>query len=146
LAETAEGLITRLGLQPHPEGGFFRETWRDVPPDGGRGVGTSILFLLREGEASHWHRVDAVECWHWHAGAPMRLRLSKDGTNQSETLLGVDFAAGQTPFGLVPKGWWQAAAPVGGDVAGYTLVGCTVSPAFKFAGFELAPRGWEPKA
>ena len=146
MAETAASLITRLGLQPHPEGGFFRETWRDRPADGGRGVGTAILFLLRTGEASHWHRVDGVECWHWHAGLPLRLRLAAPGGAASEVILGVDFAAGQMPFGLVPQGWWQAAAPIGGVGADYTLVGCTVSSAFEFAGFEMAPPGWEPQA
>lgn len=138
----ARAIIERLGMRPHPEGGHFVETWRDRPADGSRGVGTSILFLLQEHEHSHWHRVDAAECWHWHAGAPLVLRLSADGGGQEAKLLGVDFAAGQTPFALVPKGVWQAAAPVGG----WTLVGCTVSPAFEFAGFELAPPGWEPAA
>jgi hypothetical protein len=90
--------------------------------------------------------VDAVECWHWHAGLPLRLRLAEPGGAASEVILGVDFAAGQTPFGLVPQGWWQAAAPMGGLGADYSLVGCTVSPAFEFAGFEMAPPGWEPPA
>lgn len=135
------GLIERLGLQPHPEGGHYREMWRDVPEGGGRGVGTAILYLLREGEFSHWHRVDAAEGWHWHAGAPLRLRLSQAGVGVTEHLLGMDLVAGEMPFALVPKGWWQAAAPVGG----WALVGCTVAPAFEFAGFEMAPPGWEPE-
>jgi len=138
----AHAIIERLGMQPHPEGGYFVETWRDKSSGGGRGAGTSILFLLHAHEHSHWHRVDAAECWHWHAGAPLALRLSADGISEEAKLLGLDFAAGQYPFAVVPKGVWQAAAPVGG----WSLVGCTVSPAFDFAGFELAPPGWEPGA
>ena len=114
--------------------------WRDVPEAGGRGTGTAILYLLRDGEHSHWHRVDAAEGWHWHAGAPLRLRMSEAGIGVIEHLLGMDLAGGQMPFALVPKGWWQAAAPVGG----WVLVGCTVAPAFEFAGFEMAPPDWEP--
>lgn len=136
----ARAIIERLGMQPHPEGGHYVETWRDSPAEGGRGAGTAILYLLQAHEHSHWHRVDAAEGWHWHAGAPLVLRLSADGLRQEARLLGVDFAAGQTPFALVPSGVWQAAAPVGG----WSLVGCTVSPAFEFSGFELAPPGWEP--
>lgn len=135
----ADELIHRLGLRPHPEGGHYREMWRDAPAQG-RGSGTAILYLLREGESSHWHRVDAAEGWHWHAGAPLRLRLSQAGVGVTEQLLGMDLAAGQMPFAMVPKGWWQAAAPVGG----WVLVGCTVAPAFEFAGFEMAPPDWEP--
>ncbi len=138
--DSAEAIIARLGLQPHPEGGHYREMWRDAPDNGARGAGTAILYLLRADERSHWHRVDAAECWHWHAGAPLRLRLSPDGRAQEEQLLGMDLAAGQLPFALVPKDWWQAAQPVGG----WALVGCTVSPAFSFDGFEMAPPGWEP--
>lgn len=136
----ADAIIARLGLRPHPEGGHYREMWRDAPACGARGAGTAILYLLRADEHSHWHRVDAAECWHWHAGAPLRLRLSPDGCAREERLLGMDLAAGQSPFALVPKGWWQAARPVGG----WALLGCTVSPAFSFDGFEMAPPGWEP--
>lgn len=138
--DNPDAIIARLGLQPHPEGGHYREMWRDAPADGTRGAGTAILYLLRADERSHWHRVDADECWHWHAGAPLRLRLSPDGHTQEERLLGMDLATGQLPFALVPKGWWQAAQPV----AGWALVGCTVSPAFTFEGFDMAPPGWEP--
>jgi len=138
--DSADAIIARLGLQPHPEGGHYREMWRDAPDNGARGAGTAILYLLRADEHSHWHRVDAAECWHWHAGAPLRLRLSADGLAQEDRLLGMDLAAGQLPFALVPTGWWQAAAPMGG----WALVGCTVSPAFAFEGFEMAPPGWEP--
>lgn len=141
---TAEEIVATLGLQPHPEGGYYREVWRDAPPGGGRGAGTAILYLLKAGERSHWHRVlDAAEGWHWHGGVPLRLRISADGVAVTEQVLGLDLAAGQRPFGHVPAGHWQAAEPAG---AGWVLVGCTVAPAFEFAGFEMAPPGWEPGA
>ncbi len=141
MAETAASLIARLGLQPHPEGGHYREMWRDRPAQG-RGAGTAILYLLDAHERSHWHRVDAAECWHWHAGAPLRLRLSPDGRSTREQLLGMALDKGALPFAMVPAGCWQAAEPLGG----WVLVGCTVSPAFDFAGFEMAPPGWAPGA
>lgn len=137
---SAEDIIARLGLAPHPEGGHYAETWRHVPEGGGRGAGTAIHYLLRAGERSHWHRVDATEIWHFHAGAPLRLLLSEDGRTVREQVLGIDLAAGQRPQVIVPPGWWQAAEPTGV----WTLVGCTVSPAFEFAGFEMAPKGWSP--
>lgn len=131
----ASAVIAALGLQPHPEGGHYRELWRDMPADGARGAGTAIHYLLAAGERSHWHRVDAAEAWHWYAGAALELRIG------AETLrLGPDLGAGETTFALVPRGVWQAAAPLGA----WVLVGCTVSPAFEFAGFEMAPPGWEP--
>ncbi|MCG7360634.1 cupin domain-containing protein [Roseomonas sp. ACRSG] len=136
----AAAVIAALELRPHPEGGHYREIWRDAPAGGGRGAGTAIYFLLASGERSHWHRVDAAEAWHWYAGGPLALSLAADGHGVEEKLLGPDLGAGQQPFGLVPKGWWQAARPLGG----WVLVGCTVSPAFDFAGFELAPPGWNP--
>ncbi|WP_424139144.1 cupin domain-containing protein [Roseomonas chloroacetimidivorans] len=132
-------VIAALDLRPHPEGGHYRETWRDTPPDGSRGAGTSILFLLAAGERSHWHRVDAAEGWHWHAGAPLALRVS-DGGSPVAQRLGPDLSSGEALFAVVPKGHWQAAESLGA----WTLVGCTVSPAFTFAGFEMAPGGWEP--
>lgn len=136
-------VIAALGLAPHPEGGHYREIWRDRPADGGRGAGTAIYFLLAAGERSHWHRVDAAEAWHWYAGEALELVLSRDGRAVEERLvLGPELGRGQRPFGLVPVGWWQAARPLGR----WTLVGCTVSPAFRFEGFELAPPGWEPGA
>lgn len=136
---TAEAVIALLALQPHPEGGFFRETFRERAPDGGRGASTAIYFLLRAGERSHWHKVDASEVWHWHAGAPLRLRIA-DAAGKRDLLLGPDLAAGERPQGVVPPFAWQAAESLGA----WTLVGCTVAPAFDFAGFELAPPGWEP--
>ena len=137
---SAAEIIRTLGLQPHPEGGHFRETWRDSGDTGRRGAGTAIYFLLQEGERSHWHRVDAAEIWHFHAGAPLILRQSADGAAQTAALLGPDLAADQRPQLIVPPGHWQAADSTGA----WTLVGCTVSPAFQFDHFELAPPGWEP--
>src|SRR5262249_21623604 len=129
-----------LKMQPHPEGGHFVETWRDSPADGNRGSGTAIYFLLAAGEVSHWHKVDATEIWHWHAGAPLTLSISEDGINTVSTTLGPDIPGDQRPQGIVPKDAWQMAASQGD----WTLVGCTVSPAFDFAGFELAPKDWKP--
>ena len=139
---TAEDIIAALGLQPHPEGGHFAETFRDSAADAaGRSRSTAIYFLLKAGERSHWHRVDAVEIWHWHAGAPLRLSLAeKQGAAVTHLTLGPDIAAGQRPQGIVPMHHWQAAESLGD----WTLVGCTVAPAFEFSGFELAPKGWAP--
>ncbi|CAA7626965.1 conserved hypothetical protein [Magnetospirillum sp. SS-4] len=133
-------IIARLGLVPHPEGGHYVETWRHRPEDGGRGVGTAIFYLLRAGERSHWHRIDATEIWHFHAGDPLVLRLSEDGRSERSVVLGPDIAAGQAPQVVIPPHVWQAAEPAGC----WTLAGCTVSPAFDFAGFEMAPAGWSP--
>jgi predicted cupin superfamily sugar epimerase len=132
----AAAVSLALGLAPHPEGGHYRETWRDPDPPGGRGAGTAILFLLAAGERSHWHRVDAAELWLWHAGAPLALRLSPDG--QSVTALHLGPASALQ--GLAPAGAWQAAASEGA----WTLCSCVVTPAFRFDGFELAPPAWEP--
>ena len=133
-------LIARLGLSPHPEGGWFRETFRQPAPGdaGDRGLATAILFLLEKGERSHWHRVDAAELWLWHAGSPLAL-LIDDGT-RTEHLLGGDVLAGQTPQAIVPADVWQSAEAQ----LGWALVSCVVTPAFDFAGFELAPEGWSP--
>ncbi|MDB5413383.1 MAG: cupin [Rubritepida sp.] len=133
-------VIEALGLRPHPEGGHYREIWRDAPADGSRGAGTAIYYLLAPGESSHWHRVDADEAWHWYGGGALTLRLCPKGGDVQEQFLGPDLAAAQQPFAMVPRGWWQAAAPV----EGWVLCGCTVSPAFSFEGFEMAPPGWEP--
>ena len=137
---TATQVIEALALAPHPEGGHYREIWRDAPANGSRGAGTAIYFLLAAGETSHWHRVDAAEAWHWYAGGPLVLSVSEKGDDAAALHLGPDLSRGQRPFALVPKGWWQAAASLGR----WTLVGCTVSPAFDFAGFEMAPPGWQP--
>jgi uncharacterized protein len=132
---TAEAIIAQLGLMPHPEGGWYRETWRG-PEVAGRASGTAILFLLQAGERSHWHRVDADEIWLWHAGAPLVLSMGVEVAR--ETLLGPDVLGGEVVQAVVPAGWWQAARPLGE----WVLVSCTVSPGFRFEGFELAPPGW----
>jgi predicted cupin superfamily sugar epimerase len=139
-AGEAEQVIAALGLAPHPEGGFFRETFRDAAPAGERGASTAIYYLLRAGELSRWHRIDAVEIWHWYAGAPLLLSLSPDGRRRQSLRLGGALAAGERPQAAVPARAWQSARSLGA----WTLVGCTVAPAFHFAGFELAPDGWEP--
>lgn len=136
-----DAAIATLGLAPHPEGGWYAETWRHLPDDGSRGQGTAIYFLLKADEVSHWHTVDAVEIWHHHAGAPLDLLVTASAQGPVESMrLGPDLAAGQRPQGLVPAGHWQSAQPVGGPV----LVSCTVSPAFVPEGFVLGPPGWEP--
>ena len=129
----ADAVRTALDLAPHPEGGAFRETWRDVPADGGRGVGTAILFLLAAGEISRLHRVDAAELWIWLAGAS--LALSLDGSGGSVLRLGPNGSNGEALHGLVPSGVWQSARSTGD----WTLVTCVVAPAFRFEGFEIAP-------
>ncbi len=134
----AASIIECLGLEPHPEGGHFRESYRAIADDGARGAATSIYYLLQDGEESRWHRVDALEIWHFHAGGPLRLRMSADGITITEKRLGVN--SGVQPQIAVPAGWWQSARSEGA----WTLVGCTVAPAFDYAGFELAPEGWEP--
>ena len=132
-------IIESLGLQPHPEGGWFGETWRAPGPPGQRPAGTSIYFLLRAGETSRWHRLDAAEVWHFHAGEPLELCVS---TAEGVTIhrLGVDIGAGERPQVVIPAGAWQTARSLGA----WTLVGCSMAPGFEFAGFELAPDGWEP--
>ena len=143
--DSASELIEQLGLAAHPEGGWYRETWRgDAGPDG-RAQGTAIIFLLRSGEASHWHTVDAAELWLWQAGDPVELRLAaSDAGPARSVILGTDVIAGQHLQGLVAPGEWQAARPFGAAVHGYSLVSCVVVPGFDFAGFKLAPPGWEP--
>jgi predicted cupin superfamily sugar epimerase len=137
---TVTDLIERLGLQPHPEGGWYAETWRAEAPAGERPSGTAIYYLLAAGQRSHWHRVDAAEIWHHYAGAPLRLRVQAGDAPSATVRLGPDVAAGERPQALVPPGAWQSAEPAGA----WTLVGCTVSPGFTFDRFELAPPGWEP--
>ena len=129
-----------LDLSPHPEGGHYRELWRDRPASGGRGVGTSILFLLAEGERSHWHRVDAAEIWLWQAGAPLLLGISGVDAGRQDVRLGPDLASGEVLQGVVPPQAWQEASSLGA----WSLVSCIVAPAFEFAGFEMAPAGWSP--
>ena len=135
-----DAIVTALGLAPHPEGGFFRETWRHEPSGGGRGAGTAIYFLLTGERPSRWHRVDAAEVWHFYAGAPLLLSVAGDGERRRDDVLGTDLAAGERPQRIVPAGAWQSARSLGE----WTLAGCTVSPAFEFARFELAPDGFSP--
>lgn len=142
---SAAAIIARLGLQPHPEGGWYRELWRGAPGTDGRAVATSIHFLLEAGQASHWHRVDAAEIWLWHAGDPLLLRLAAgDQGPVGEIVLGADHAAGQHLQHAIPPHEWQAAAPIADGAHGYTLVSCVVAPGFDFAGFTLAAPGWQP--
>lgn len=129
---SAEEIIARLDLRPHPEGGWYRQTWVG-PTRAGRASGTAILFLLRAGERSHWHRVDADEIWLFHAGAPLILSFGLEAAR--DIRLGPDVLASDVVQALVPAGHWQAARSTGA----WTLVSCTVSPGFDFAGFELAP-------
>ena len=141
---TAVDIIRLLGLQPHPEGGHYRETFRDsrsADAESGRAASTAIYFLLRAGEVSRWHRVDAAEVWHWYAGAPLMLGIA-EGAEKREIRLGTDLLAGERPQAVVPARAWQQAQSLGA----WTLVGCTVAPGFEFAGFELAPPGFDPVA
>ena len=137
---TAADIIARLGLTPHPEGGHYRETFRDPRCDAnGRAFSTAIYFLLGRGERSHWHRIDAIEVWHYYAGSALTLQIADDADHRS-VRLGPDLDAGEAPQAIVPPYAWQAAQSTGD----WTLVGCTVAPAFDFAQFELAPKDWTP--
>ena len=139
--DVAQAIIDRHGLVPHPEGGWFVETWRGPADADGRPIGTSILFLLRSGERSHWHRVDATEIWHHHTGGPLRLTVVTTSGVRTETTIG-DVTDRLDPMVVVPAGAWQSAEPSGD----FALVGCTVTPGFQTDGFELAPPGWKPEA
>ena len=138
-SEDADALIARLDLRPHPEGGHYRETFRDAENATGRAHATAIYFLLKAAERSHWHRIDGAEIWHWYAGAPLALRIAQDDVVQDQ-VLGNDFARGQCPQIVVPPHAWQSARSLGD----YTLVGCTVAPGFLFEHFELAPEDFTP--
>ena len=136
----ADRIIAHLGLQPHPEGGWYRQTWAGPKLHAGtnsRASGTAILFLLKAGEVSHWHRVDADEVWIWNAGAPLILSVGLDSAQ--DIRLGPDVLGGDSAQAVVPAGHWQAARSTGD----WTLVSCTVSPGFRFEGFELAPPGFD---
>jgi predicted cupin superfamily sugar epimerase len=137
---TAVDIIARLDLKPHPEGGHYRETFRDASLDeSGRSRSTAILFLLTRGERAHWHRIDAVEIWHYYAGDALSLYIAEDGGTRI-IRLGPDLDAGEVPQAVVRVHAWQTAESTGD----WTLVGCTVAPGFDFAAFELAPKGWAP--
>jgi predicted cupin superfamily sugar epimerase len=134
-------IIATLGMKPHPEGGWYAETFRDAA-EGGRGHSTAIYFLLEQDQLSAWHRVkDAAEVWHFYAGDPLALSMCEDGHPIIEQVLGTELTAGERPQIVVPAGWWQSARSLGE----WTLVGCTVAPGFDFAAFELAKPGWRPK-
>lgn len=139
MSQTAQQIIAALGLEPHPEGGWFRETFRDA--NEGRAHSTAIYYLLEAGDHSHWHRVnDAAEVWHWYAGGPLALTLSPDGHDAEAIHLGPNVLSGQRPQAVVPPGCWQTAESLGA----WTLCGCTVAPGFDFAAFEMAPPDWRP--
>ena len=138
----ANEIIRLLDMKPHPEGGYYAETYRSATPDDGRGAMTAIYYLLQADEVSAWHRVDADEAWFWHAGGPLVLSLSPpDGKGVTSLQLGPDLRAGQVPQGIVPARYWQAAESLGA----WTLVSCSVAPGFQFSGFELAPEDWRPE-
>ena len=137
--QPAAAVIESLAMRQHPEGGWYVETFRAPSIEGGRPAASTILYLLAAGERSHWHRIDAVEVWHYYAGAALTLQIADDG-GQRRVKLGPDLAAGEVPQAIVPPYAWQAAESSGD----WTLVGCTVAPGFEFARFELAPKGWTP--
>jgi uncharacterized protein len=139
VSPSAAEVIGLLGLSRHPEGGWYRQTFADVR-EGQRALSTAIYYLLEAGDESAWHRVDAVEIWHWYAGAPLDLQIARDGAEAEAMTLGPDLVSGQRPQAIVPTGHWQSARSLGE----WTLVGCTVAPGFEFSGFELAQRGWVP--
>jgi uncharacterized protein len=137
----ASTIIARLELKPHPEGGYYRETFRDARADAqGRARSTAIYYLLARGDRSLWHRIDAVEIWHYYCGAALTLKIATDGCTPHTITLGPDVGAGHRPQAIVPEGAWQSAESTGD----WTLVGCTVAPAFEFAKFELAAKDWRP--
>jgi predicted cupin superfamily sugar epimerase len=141
-ALSAQDIIRMLALKPHPEGGHFRETFRDPKQAAdGRSVSTAIYFLLARGERAHWHRVDVVEIWHWYAGAPLQLEIAAAPGRVERVTLGGDISAGLRPQAVVPPQAWQAAQTLGD----WTLLGCTVAPGFDFAKHEVAPQGWSPE-
>jgi len=137
---TATKVAHRLSLAPHPEGGWYRETFRNALPDDGRGHSTAIYYLLAAGDRSHWHRVDAAEVWHHYAGAPLQLSLSANGRIVTHHRLGGDILNDEAPQVIVPRRAWQSAVSLGA----WSLVGCTVAPGFVFSGFEKAPPDLTP--
>jgi predicted cupin superfamily sugar epimerase len=140
LPASAAEIVARLELKPHPEGGHYRETFRDSRTDAdGRARSTAIYFLLARGERSHWHRIDAVEVWHYYAGDALTLKIADDD-GQWSFKLGPNLAAGEQPQAIVPPHAWQSAESTGD----WTLVGCSVAPGFDFATFEVAEAGWSP--
>ncbi|SFT75381.1 hypothetical protein SAMN05444141_103150 [Pseudovibrio denitrificans] len=139
-ATTADEIIAELQMKEHPEGGYYTETFRDTEGPEGRGYSTAIYYLLKRGQRSHWHRIDAIETWHYYGGAPLKLSISTAESERTDIILGMDVLSGQRPQGIVPREAWQSAQSLGE----WTLVGCTVAPGFLFDGFELAPPDWNP--
>lgn len=141
---TPEEIIEILDMKPHPEGGFYAETFRDTDNLGAdnRAPSTAIYYLLLKGKKSHWHRVDAAEVWHYYAGSPLQLSLASAGKKIREEILGIGLLDNARPQIVVRKGEWQSAISLGD----WSLVGCTVAPGFEFAGFEMAPKNWSPPA
>jgi hypothetical protein len=144
-AMTADQLIERFDLAPHPEGGWFRETWRSQAGHGKRAAASAVYYVIQSGQCSHWNRVDADEMWLWHSGDPLDLSISATDEGPLRTVrLGGRIWEGEEPQLIVPAGQWQSATPVEGGECGFTFLSCVVAPAFEFAGYELAERGWSP--
>lgn len=142
---TAEELIETLNLAPHPEGGWYRETYRSAAEPGERAAATAVYYVIQAGERSRWNRVDADEVWLWHAGDPLELMIAESDSESVRTVrLGGRIGEGEQPQVVIPKGQWQSASPIDGGAAGYTFLSCVVAPAFDFAGYELAEPGWTP--
>lgn len=142
MSMTADEIIRKLDLTPHPEGGYYRRTFchGDTRPDG-RGLASSIYYLLADGQQSHWHLLkDSTELWHWHSGSPLQHRISGDGKTVETSILGPDILLGQMPQIIVAPGIWQQATSTGA----WTLVSCTVVPEFRFDSYILAPQDWQP--
>ena len=133
---SAQDIIHHLGLEPHPEGGYFRETFRDTHVIKGRAASTAIYYLLPKGQRSHWHRIDAAEIWHWYGGAPLLLSIKPEDASPYTCRLGLNLLAGEAPQQVVPAKAWQSAESCGD----WTLIGCTVAPGFEFSKFELADK------
>jgi len=141
---TADDLIQALSLEPHPEGGWFRETWRAEAEPGERAAASAVLYVLQPGQRSNWNRVDAHEMWLWHGGDPLDVSIAESDSGPVRTVrLGGRITTGEQPQLIVPAGWWESAEPAAGD-AGYALISCIVAPAFEYSGFELAVPGWAP--
>ena len=142
---TADELIRTLDLAPHPEGGWYRETWRSSAKPGERPAATAVYYVLQPGEPSRWNRIDADEMWLWHAGDPIDLSMAETDRGPIRTVrLGGRIESGEQPQVIIPAGQWQSAAPAEGGEAGYTFLSCIVAPAFEFDRYELAEPGWQP--
>lgn len=136
---SARDVIATLHMERHPEGGWYSETFQDEHEVDGRPQSSAIYYLLEAGDVSHWHRVDAVEVWHFYAGAALLLRVS-DGASVTEHRMGPEISKGDRPQVVVPRYAWQSAVSTGA----WSLVGCTVAPGFRFSSFELAAPDWAP--